>query len=318
MRSLAMLLAAAAAIAAAPASAAVLTDMSVYTVGNYTAFGGANIAGRVAVGGNMVNQSDNIGTALTSADNNLPTVIVGGDLTYNYATIQHGSVVYGGQNLSESYLPNRVQTPNGTTSQGNPINFVQRSTGVISTASTLAGLTPTGTFSEFQNNSIGRLEGVTAGATSIFTLTRDDLYSIQTLRLLGTSDATSQVIINIGGTSITSSFVLDLNGLVDANRVLVNFYEATSLDLNGVQLPGTLLAPNARVALNGGRIGDGVVAGSISANTATIAGVGDFQLSPGAAAVPEPAAWLLMIGGFGLVGFMLRRPNALLWGGASA
>ena len=51
---------------------------------------------------------------------------------------------------------------------------------------------------------------------------------------------------------------------------------------------------------------------SVQANVATFGGdgndySGNFRLSTAAGAVPEPASWAMMIGGFGLVGASMRR-----------
>ena len=50
------------------------------------------------------------------------------------------------------------------------------------------------------------------------------------------------------------------------------------------------------------------VMGTSSASTSNTADVGSsFRFSPVASAVPEPAAWALMILGFGVVGYAMRR-----------
>ena len=56
------------------------------------------------------------------------------------------------------------------------------------------------------------------------------------------------------------------------------------------------------------------VAGPTTTDTSSASGRLSFLLAP--AAVPEPAAWLLMIVGFGLVGAMMRRSGRPLRGAA--
>lgn len=117
----------------------------------------------------------------------------------------------------------------------------------------------------------------------------------------------SGAIVNIAGTSLTNFINITYGGL-QADQVLFNFYEATTVSMDGMTLAGSLLAPNARVTLNGGSVAGSVVAASFVSGGTTIGGRGfvDRSASP-VTAIPEPATWAMLLTGFALIGVALRR-----------
>lgn len=114
------------------------------------------------------------------------------------------------------------------------------------------------------------------------------------------------IIVNVSGTSIT--WTANATGGLNAALnpfIIWNFHEATSLDLR-TMVHGSVLAPLARLT-NITPIEGSVVARRFDqggeVHLGTYAGGDEFL----GGVIPEPASWMLLIGGFGAVGAMLRR-----------
>lgn len=108
-------------------------------------------------------------------------------------------------------------------------------------------------------------------------------------------------IINVSGVNVTQTINANAGLAPAIPSVVWNYFEATSVNLQ-TSLYGSLLAPKASVT-NGGRLNGSVVAASLQQNAQIHLGTfGGVDV----AAIPEPASWALMIGGFGLAGVALR------------
>ncbi|MBC9033062.1 PEP-CTERM sorting domain-containing protein [Sphingomonas sp. JC676] len=105
------------------------------------------------------------------------------------------------------------------------------------------------------------------------------------------------------------------SGSVTTSAVLfhgVGDLDLTSVFLNGVQLTGITGALNEVVFANAVPIVAGVqnelIINGISRGNGSYGGQGVFVSN----AVPEPAAWGMLIGGFGLAGMAVRRRTVVL------
>ncbi len=154
---------------------------------------------------------------------------------------------------------------------------------------------------------------------NVFNLSIDELSKMDSISLVAADGSTT--VINVSGDAgrIAAHF---LDGSTElAHNVLWNFYEARDLVLDG-EMFGTILANNAQIALSGYVAGS--LIGSAIANSGTIQ-TSAFQgnLTQNAApvphqapitevvsAAPEPGVWLMLIGGFALVGAAMRRRAA--------
>jgi choice-of-anchor A domain-containing protein len=142
--------------------------------------------------------------------------------------------------------------------------------------------------------------------------------------------AGSVSIFNVGGTTVSIANTGSDNAVLPgitfgfasqnyaASNVLYNFSQATTLNVLG-SVNASILAPFAAVHSVPGRI-DGQLfadsfAGGVQINNVRFAGFGAptrGDLGNGVGGVPEPAAWSLMILGFGAIGAALRRRNGVL------
>ena len=127
---------------------------------------------------------------------------------------------------------------------------------------------------------------------------------------LNVADPTLTVIFNVSGDGSynwNSALAGAFAGMSD--KIIWNFGDATKLDISQA-VYGSILAPLAKVGANSALNGS-VVAGELKAssgvNLGTYAG-GNLGFGE-PEAVPEPATWAMLISGFGLVGFMMRRRN---------
>lgn len=139
--------------------------------------------------------------------------------------------------------------------------------------------------------------------------------------------------LDMNGASATGGLAQTVSGLTPLSAVTVTYWvgrwaqnsagvltaslfgsvttsETTTLDY----LPGASLSAWVQHTLTGFASNTGTVTLRFTGNSSSTArgapGLDDVVLTQDVAAVPEPAAWALMIGGFGLAGGALRRRRA--------
>ncbi len=218
------------------------TDFNVLVLDNLNLTqGGTNIKGRVGAGGNASFASFNLASGASASGDN---VIAGGKLTLTGGVV-NGNAVYG-TSLSRS----GTAFKSGSASQLAAVSpdlaaLANRLEGI---ANFWAGLTPNGTTTVLSYGSI-KLNGDNA-TRNVFNVKGSDLAKATILRITAPADST--VIINVSGTSTSlKNAGVVLNG-VNRQRVVFNFYEATSLSFEGIALQGTVWAPKASVMFSNG------------------------------------------------------------------
>jgi choice-of-anchor A domain-containing protein len=279
---------------AANASAQSLGAASDY---NYFVFGdvtlsNTDVEGRAAIGGNATFNNYGVGDKLTS--NNGYSLVVDGNLSYTNGQVFHGSVIHGGSITSSG-----LGVPNGSIVKGDYIDFDAAESQLKNLSNTLAGVSTTGTTS----NSYGSLSfNGSSSSLNVFSTQGSVIDSAHNFQVY--APAGSTVLINIAGQSVTwDNMSVGLNGVENYN-VIYNFYEATSLNMSGIGINGSVLAPKADVIFNNGQFNGTLVAKSLAGN-------GEFHHTgfQGALPVPEPSSFALAIGS--IAGLLLFRRRSI-------
>ncbi len=217
--------------------------------------------GKVAVGRNASFGNYSVGDQLPP--NSGDVLVVGNNLTYTSGAIYNGNVVYG----NTTNLPISAVSISGTLRQDNPINFASAKVYLENLSTTLSAYA---------------VNGTTASQWGGITLTGSDPY-LNVFNILGSELSTannvsisvpngSVVLVNINGTTVSWMGGLTVNGTA-INNVLYNFYEATQLTIQGIDVKGSILAPLADV-----NFAAGVQNGQMMCKSLT--GSGQFNHAP--------------------------------------
>jgi choice-of-anchor A domain-containing protein len=223
--------------------------------------------------------------------------------TGNPYDINSGGTLYYGGNLTGT-----VQ--GGPTSHSNLVNssyFTQQQTYSQQQANALSALTANASINtNIANNwTINYSGGVQNNKTYVVDLTAAQLAGYGgnpvTLSLNGLN-STDSLIFDVNGSTVSNfGITVNANGL--QNRILWNFGNATTVDINNRQLEGSVLAADATVNQST------VIEGTLIAKNWNMTGgveLHSYNYSGSApAATPEPAQYLVL--GLGAVGIFLKR-----------
>ena len=197
-------------------------------------------------------------------NNSGDVLIVGRDLNYVSGSVYNGNVVY----ANNSNLPkSSVSVTNGTVRKDTVIDFSVAKVSLENLSTTLGNYQPTGTVEL-------KWGGLTLTGTDPFL----NVFSVLGSNLSTANSFTidvpngSVVLVNINGTNVSWTGGLQVNGTA-INNVIYNFYEATSLRIQGTDVRGSILAPLADL-----NFPSGVVNGQVIVKSMT--GAGQFNLAP--------------------------------------
>jgi choice-of-anchor A domain-containing protein len=241
-------------VAAVRVFAAPPIDLSSVNQYNQLSFGNANLVnsyvqGNVAYGGNAT--FDQVSLATSSYIAPCPTgntvVEVAGSVNYLVGTIFGGSGRYGttlssGSQIFGCHLDSWVQG-------ASTLNFTALQSQLTTLANQLTSAVVTGPFkvrdcyiSATRTNSDLNVYNVDGAIFENIDTNRHCTFAIE-------APCSSTVLINVSGTNLNlTNFDLTLgSGGLSSSQVLVNFYEAQTINLNNVQIAGTVLAPLATV-----------------------------------------------------------------------
>jgi choice-of-anchor A domain-containing protein len=255
---------------------------------------GGTTQGSIAAGGNASLASVSIGGSASGSTQ--PALVVGGTLTVTGGgSISNGGIYAGGNtNLPAYYYTNYSVHSN---SNSLPMDFSLTSQYLVKESAYLGKLSGTGTVTDSYNKIT--LTGTNSGV-NVFYVSSTQLATAWGLYVDVPTGATA--VVNVEGTQV--SFKNGVNSAdggysLDSSRVLYNFYQASEVDLGGINIQGSVLAPNATVNFNGGNFDGTLVAGDLVEQNLAM-GYSKFQGNLPTAPVPEPSS--AMGFGFGLIG----------------
>jgi len=230
-----------------------LPPYSIYVRFNATMMNSQN-QGPMAVGGNCTLSHYSVGTALNSTNAPTNVLVVGGNLNFTQGSVNNGNILVTGKaQVSE------VSVPNGQILYGpTGIDFATVFGNIEAYTQYVAQLTPNGVVSTLYSNMT-----LTGSDTllNVFLLTSQQLQQATQLNVI--APAQSWVVINVPGeTNSMSGMQMNINQ-IDRTRVLWNFFETTSLNMQGISVQGTLLGPRATIDFPNGGIDGSIYAESI-------------------------------------------------------
>ncbi|NUM71160.1 MAG: choice-of-anchor A family protein [Ignavibacteriaceae bacterium] len=222
--------------------------------------------GKYAAGGNVTMSGYSVGDQLPVPSGTIPDVlIVGGNLTFTTGDVFGGNVVYGGS----SNLPtNSVGVLHGTVRQeSNVIDFAAAKIYLENLSTTLGAYTTNGN-TTYEWGTLA-LNG-TDPYLNVFSIPASQLNGSHTVEVNVPNGAV--VLVNITGNNIVWDGGLFVNGTAIGN-VLYNFVDATAIQIQGIDVRGSILAPRAHVNFVTGVQNGQLIAKSFS-------GQGQLNLAP--------------------------------------
>lgn len=271
---------AAAALIARPALAAPLLDLGVASSYNVFILGDMNhqysdVEGRLAVGGNLSLSHYAVGLLLGPDANHTDSLVVGGTLAFSDGRVYHGNAVYGTASEVQQvgfYAGDNPAEATGGLRQGSPIDFDAAARELEQRAQALRSHASNGSLIRPEHGGFAHLLGG-HNLLNVFDVSIDDLATGR-LDLIVPDGAWT--LINVSGKSGSLNSMgihFGANGerLDDSKRhdgslsgrVLFNFFEAETLDVHALALPGSLLAPFADLSFYNARIDGQVIAKSL-------------------------------------------------------
>lgn len=170
-----------------------------------------------------------------------------------------GNIYYG-----EDYKQQWINVSQGTLqNNANVVDFDQVQTNFVKYSELLGTIDATGSTSvspwgEIQLNN--RNNGI-----SLFNVSAKDLASATNIRL--SIPYAGVAVINVSGKDITMrNLAFSTNG-TPGNKILWNFYEAKSIQLQSIGLSGTILAPLAGIGFNSGNLAGQLIADSLTSGS---------------------------------------------------
>jgi choice-of-anchor A domain-containing protein len=220
----------------------------------------SDVQGRLAAGGNVSLNNYSIGDQLPGNFSG-PSLIVGGDLTFPSGRVYRGDILVGGSAAGVGAPVVNGLGPDQRLIQNAPIpvDFAAERTRLIAESQRLASF-PANTTFEYQWGGL-YLHGDNSSNLQVFNLDGQQVLDAHTFQV-DRIPAGATVLFNIKGTS-TGLTNMSLSSLIpNRNKVLFNFHQATTLQLAGVSVEGSILAPIANIENPQGVIWGTVVANS--------------------------------------------------------
>jgi len=240
-----------------------MSDWNIITSGNLEDVSDYN--GNAYVGGNVTaGNSFDAGTSDTGGmpAGNYSLAVAGNINGGGTIDVDHGNVVVGGTTSGRTIDING----GGTLTQGNPSAVPSSPVAQVASASQYWSGLAANSSAAVANNQI-TFNCAANSSVAVFNVTASQLFAQNQNLILNPSSSTVQVLINVSGTSATEVGGENFSGNFQnwANRVVLNFYQATSVAFNG-GVDGYVVAPDATVTGNSPIIG-GVAAANVDINS---------------------------------------------------
>ncbi|GAK58510.1 von Willebrand factor type A domain protein [Candidatus Vecturithrix granuli] len=237
-------------------------EFNTFIFGDYACTSDAE--GRVAVGGNMTVSSYSVADKLTPAEvaKYVDTLIVGGNLTFTNGRVYYGNILVGGSaaGVSSSVISGLAAGAQLIAGEPVPIDFTAEKTYLRSLSAQLAQLPANGKVEERWSGGF-YLIGDGTSALQVFNLNGTKILSANTF-IVENIPTGATVLFNISGASAGLKN-MSMESLTSfQNTTLYNFYQATTLQLSGIAVRGSVLAPFAVVNNPQGVIWGTIIAAS--------------------------------------------------------
>lgn len=238
-------------------------ELDLGTAGRYAAFiygdasGLQKVEGRLAVGRNLNVAQLDVGRSLPAADDGLPSLVVGRNVANYTAGDIWGSAGRKGYGVVGAGI-NGAAAGLDLRSDGTAVDFAAETAWLDMLSASLRARSATG--KTVQSLNAVTLTG-TGAALEVFNLQAMQVASGRTL-VLSNIKPGAWIVLNVGA-DVQRQVALGWNHAplqaINA-RVLYNFYDTDVLTLSGGTVWGSLLAPQACIKANGGRVEGTVVA----------------------------------------------------------
>jgi len=237
-----------------------LGDINVYVIKDATPTG-ADTEGKLYVGGNLTASGYSVG-AKSAVDCTKYALVVGGNVSLSGGMVRAGLATYAGTSGSAQ----ATGFDCGGLTRGKPIDFVSLEAEVEDLSLKLSKLPTTDCTVTVSGSNLTIV--ATNPKFSVCNVDGSLLPSsggvVQLAGVTMTFPATSSVAVNVSGTGINwAGAAVCLNGQctdsAQANQVVWNFYQATTLSASGIAIEGSVLAPLATLSGAGGHIAGQVI-----------------------------------------------------------
>jgi choice-of-anchor A domain-containing protein len=285
---------------------------------NYTA-GSSDVQGRLAAGGNISLNNYSIGDQLPTSFAGA-SLLAGGNLQFPSGRVYVGDIVVGGSAAGvgapviNGLGPNQHLLQNAVL----PVDFAAERVRLTAESQRLATLTANATW----ENQWGGLylHGDNHSALQVFNLPGTEVLNAHTFAVDGVP-AGATVLFNISGASAGLTNMSMSSLIPNRNQVLFNFHQATTLQLAGISVEGSVLAPLADINNPQGVVWGSVVAkswnGMMQINLAQYAGctAAGSGTPPPSLCTTQPAAPVLLGTGDGVFSAFEARERLEVRGG---
>lgn len=305
-------------------------QFNAFVLGDMTSYN-SDTEGKLAVGGNLTLQNYAVGKQLDNSSNFQNTLVVGGNADFSNGRVYHGNAAIGGSaNIGETvgfYSGDDPSQSTGTITNTPSLNFSLLGTELTNKSQNWGGFTSNANVAWDSTYNLLTLSGQSSGL-NIFSITSYQLANLTKFTLDIPTNASA--LINVSGLEVSmndfgffrtiggetnqvpdSTPELRLDGSL-SNRVMLNMFEATSLDIHAIGIKASLLAPFASTTFYNGHIDGNLIVASLQSAADQQGGqinLFPWQSSANLLPVPVPGMAPLLV--FLLGGFWFNHKRKL-------